>query len=103
MNYPELEPAIARITATVPVERIILFGSRARGSARADSDYDLLVVVPAEDKTLATYKKLHKALLGLGLDIEVVLASPEDLRNYQNAWMTIFPAALREGQVLYAA
>lgn len=37
----------SRLAATLPLERLILFGSRARGDARDDSDFDVLVVVDA--------------------------------------------------------
>jgi uncharacterized protein len=41
-----LERAITRVVQTMRPEAIYLFGSRARGDADADSDYDLLVIVP---------------------------------------------------------
>lgn len=39
-----VEAAAARLRATLPVERIILFGSKARGTGDRDSDIDLLVL-----------------------------------------------------------
>ncbi len=38
----------------VPVQSLILFGSRARGDADAESDYDVLVVVDQLDRQLRT-------------------------------------------------
>ena len=38
--------AIDRIVREVDLDRIVLFGSRARGDMREDSDYDLLMVLP---------------------------------------------------------
>lgn len=35
-----------RVAQTIPIERMVLFGSRARGDARAESDVDLLLVSP---------------------------------------------------------
>ena len=46
MEYPELAPVLEAILKTVPAQKVILFGSRARVEARPESDYDLLVVVP---------------------------------------------------------
>ncbi len=40
-----LDRTIARIVETMNPEAVYLFGSRARGDARPDSDYDLLVIV----------------------------------------------------------
>ena len=44
---PVLREIVAHTRAVFPeVERILLFGSRARGHGRPDSDYDLIVVTP---------------------------------------------------------
>jgi len=39
---------VAAVTSCRPVERIILFGSKARGDDEPDSDIDLLVITPRE-------------------------------------------------------
>jgi len=43
---PTLAELLRRLVAAYLPERVYLFGSRARGEARPDSDYDLLLVVP---------------------------------------------------------
>jgi len=39
-----IHDAVARLVAAVPVERIVLFGSKARGDDDEESDIDLLVI-----------------------------------------------------------
>jgi predicted nucleotidyltransferase len=46
MEDNDLNEILRRLVAAYQPERIYLFGSAARGEARPDSDYDLLVVVP---------------------------------------------------------
>lgn len=41
---------VTQLVQSFPVERIILFGSRARGEANEDSDYDFLVIMNTDDK-----------------------------------------------------
>ncbi|MFN4070546.1 MAG: nucleotidyltransferase domain-containing protein [Thermus caldifontis] len=105
MEYPELEPVLSAILKTVPVRKIMLFGSRARGEGRPESDYDLLIVVPPEYKTMRAWKDLYLAASKVqrGFSLDLVLATEEDLARYRDAWMTIYPEALKEGRVLYAA
>jgi uncharacterized protein len=43
-----LDALVARLVAALDPQMIWLFGSRARGDARPDSDFDLLVVAKAE-------------------------------------------------------
>ena len=103
MDYPELEPVLERILEVVPAQQIILFGSRAKGQSRPDSDYDLLVVVPPELPKRRVAQSLHQALLGLLIPVDLVVAHPADLERYHTAWMTIYPEVLQSGRVLYAA
>ena len=54
-----LAESVRRLRASLPAERIYLFGSRARDEADADSDYDFLVVV--RDSPLPRYKREQQA------------------------------------------
>ncbi len=105
MEYPELAPVLSAILKTVPAKKIILFGSRARGEARPESDYDLLVVVPPEYKTMRVWKDLYQAASKVqqGFSLDLLLATEEDLARYRETWTTVYPHVLREGRVLYAA
>jgi len=101
---PRLQEIVRRLVGAYRPERIHLFGSRARGDARPDSDYDLLVIVadstPPElrDSALA-----YQALRGTGTAADIVVVT----RDYFD-WMLDAAASLpatvqREGRVLYAA
>lgn len=87
---PVLADFLGRIAAVRPmIERLVLFGSRARGDHRPDSDYDLLVVVPRRDRALrdALYEAVLDVLLAHGrlVSLKVIesaeLARREALRT----------------------
>src|SRR2546428_8951202 len=62
---PTLAEITRRLVETYQPERIYLFGSRARGTAGADSDYDLLVVVPDDvAPALRRSTRAYEALWG---------------------------------------
>lgn len=97
-----LEEVVRRIVAAVRPQRIILFGSAARGTMGAHSDLDLLVVAVTADRA-ATARAIRRALIGLGVAKDVVVVTPEDVeRHKDNRGLVIYPA-LREGKALYAA
>jgi predicted nucleotidyltransferase len=65
------DPVLLRLKAALStlygdrIERVVLFGSRARGDARADSDYDVAVFL----KDLPPGMAEHYRLADLGLDL----------------------------------
>lgn len=70
---PALYVAVDRLRALAPVERIILFGSRARGDHGKDSDWDLCVLLsdgiqPGDHTPISMWQ----AVRDLGLPIQVV-------------------------------
>ena len=85
----------------IKVEKVILFGSRARGEAREDSDWDILVVVGDRiDRRvrgeLSTGVRVRLLDL-LGVPVDVVIVSEEHWRRYHKTPGTILYPASREG------
>lgn len=90
-----------RIVSEFQPEKIILFGSHARGTAGPDSDVDLLVVMPVAGSKRAKRIEIAVALSDLQVAKDIVVATPEELRRYRDVVGTIVRSALREGKVLY--
>jgi uncharacterized protein len=97
-----LETIVRRILAASKPEKIILFGSAARGEMGPDSDLDILVVAECEHRR-NTARKIRRALFGIGMPIDIIVAKPQDLERYGDSIGLIYRPALREGIVLYAA
>ena len=90
-----------RIVRSFRPDRIVLFGSQARGGARRDSDVDLLVVVPTVEHRRRTAARIHTALQGIPLGKDVIVVTPEDVQRLADLAGTIVHPALREGQTIY--
>jgi len=73
-----LETIVRRILTVTKPEKIILFGSAARGEMGPGSDLDILVVA-ACDHRRNTARKIRHALFGIGVAIDIIVAKPEDL------------------------
>ena len=97
-----LERIVRRIVAVTHPEKIILFGSAARGEMGPDSDLDIMVVT-ACDHRRNTARKIRRQLFGIDANIDIIVAKPEDLDRYGDSIGLIYRPALRDGKVLYAA
>lgn len=97
----KIEEMVRRIVAGFDPEKVILFGSHARGTADADSDVDLLVVMDAVGSKKEREIEIRLALRGLGAPKDVIVVTPHELERYRDVVGTIIRPALEEGQVIY--
>ena len=100
----QLNELVRLLSEAYHPDKIYLFGSRARGDERPDSDFDLLLVVPDDaSPDRLTSRMAYERLWGMGADADVLVWT----RNRFNACVHLpatFPATvLREGRVLYGA
>lgn len=84
-------------------ERVILFGSHARGTAGPDSDVDLLVVMEVEGSKRRTGAKIGAALHRFTVPKDVIVTTPEAFAARRSVPGTIERSAALEGRVLYAS
>ena len=92
-----LKEAIDRLIDALHPRAIILFGSRARGNSRPDSDYDLLVVCDQ----LRDYDEVYRPLAGRGLHCDVVPCTAQTWRDAELDAGGILRVAREEGVLLY--
>lgn len=81
--------------------KIFLFGSRARGDGREESDIDLLVVLERIDDRRKTRDALHKALPRMPVSVDVFAADPDELARAGDSVGSFVYPVLREGEVVY--
>ena len=93
---------VRRIVALLPVERVVLFGSQAAGTANSNSDVDLLVVAPFAGRRLDTAVAVRKALRGLGIAKDIVVLKPEEYEQQKDIPGSAAWPAAHEGRVLHA-
>ncbi|MBI1817794.1 MAG: nucleotidyltransferase domain-containing protein [Deltaproteobacteria bacterium] len=97
-----LQEIVRRIVEAVRPEKIILFGSAARGEMGPDSDVDLLVVKAGVDRR-AVAQLLYRRLAGVGVAKNILVVTPGDVERHKDNIGLVISPALREGRVIYAA
>jgi predicted nucleotidyltransferase len=97
----EIDKMVRRIVKRFRPEKIILFGSHARGEAGPDSDVDLLVVMKVEGSKREKQLAVRAALHDIHVPKDIIVSKPEEFQWRKEVVGTIERPAHREGRVLY--
>ena len=100
MDNKVLQEVVRRIVDVADPEKIILFGSAARGSITQESDLDVMVV-KADVNRRHLAQRIYRNLIGVGRAVDVIVVTPEDIERYGNCPALVIEPALREGKVIY--
>ena len=79
----QIREAVAILVREAQPERVILFGSYARGEATAGSDLDLLVVEKEARHRQAEMARLRRALSPLRIPVDVLVT---DVAHLSSSW-----------------
>lgn len=102
LDHEMLDDIVQRVVDAAQPERIILFGSAARGEMGPNSDIDLLVVKDAED-TRGLSARIHRKLRGVRIAVDAIVVAPAHVERYKDSHALVIKPALREGTVVYEA
>ncbi len=96
-----LGEVVRRLVAALAPERIVLFGSRARGEHADDSDWDVAVVARSDLPWHERERIGYRSLRGLAVPVELVVLTPEELRADLRTRGSLARRLRQEGRVLY--
>lgn len=96
-----LEEIVHRVTHTVPVTRLILFGSAATGQMSRDSDIDLLIIKDDVADWKGERIRIRQALRGLGYPFDVILMTPDRFEETKEVIGGIAYPASKYGRTIY--
>ena len=102
MNH-EIQTLLKKVFGDLNYEKLILFGSRARGDFSEGSNYDILIIV---QKSLAIKEKmrlsarLRRELAKKGIDADIILKSNDEIDYYKDKIGSVVRSALKEGVAL---
>ncbi len=96
-----LEEVVRRIRSVGTPRKIVLFGSRARGDFRADSDLDLLIIEGSDLPRYRRSPRYYHALTGLFPAKDILVYTPDEAAEWSSVPNAFVTTALREGRILY--
>ncbi len=103
LSREKLDEIIRRVVQVAQPEKIILFGSAARGQMGPHSDVDLLIVKRGEFHQGRLTGEIYMSLHGVGQAVDVIVVTPEQVERYRNTHCLVIAPALREGKEVYHA
>lgn len=92
---------VRRVVALENPEKVIVFGSRARGDHRPDSDIDLLVIKESSEPRYKRARALYGALASIPVEIDIMVYTPQEIAEWRGVEQAFITTATREGVVLY--
>ncbi len=99
----KIEEAVGILRDAARPQRIILFGSYARGDAKEDSDLDFLVVESRVPDQRMEMVRLRRVLRPLRIPVDVIVATEDQVEEWGALPGTALYYALKEGEVVYEA
>jgi excisionase family DNA binding protein len=102
----ELRRVVDAIATSIHPDAVILFGSRARGDARAESDFDLAIVAPDGAARRRVAMRAYESLAGVAgrsVAVDIVVLTPSIITAERDLPGSISRAVAHEGVVLYGS
>lgn len=103
LTAEEIDALVARVVAHVRPEKVIVFGSYAKGTASARSDLDLCVVVDTPLPAFRRADALRPLLAGYLVPVDIHVHTPEEMQEYGKERHSFLHSVLMSGNVVYSA
>lgn len=96
-----LKDIVDRVVKAVKPDRIILFGSAARGTMGPNSDVDLLVIKGGKYNRARVTSLIYRSLFDADEAVDVIVVKPEEVEQFFDSPYFVIHPALREGRTVY--
>jgi predicted nucleotidyltransferase len=100
-DRPSFDQIAKKIVAAFDPQRIVLFGSHARGDATTDSDLDLLIEMESDLTPADRIRAVNSLFMPRVWPMDVVVFTPDEANRQRASRNSLVRTAEREGRVLY--
>lgn len=102
MNAPPVDAIVRTVRDALRPQRIVLFGSRATGTARDDSDVDLLIELETTLSPAERSRAVSRLFPDRRWSLDAVVMTPAEMAAERLSPASVLAAIERSGRVLYA-
>ena len=103
VNDDTLRLIVDRIVKAIQPQKIILFGSQARGEAGEHADIDLMIIQETNLPRHKRYPVVRRLFRGMGIPMDILVYTPDEFARFQSVPGSFTYTVAHEGKVLYAA
>jgi predicted nucleotidyltransferase len=101
IDKQEIKRVATRIGLAAEAEKVVLFGSHAKGHAGEDSDVDLLVIAESQLPRFKRSRSLYKLFRPYPFAMDLVVYTPQEVEKGKRSPVSFVSRVLREGEVVY--
>jgi predicted nucleotidyltransferase len=101
ISNSELDEIVSRIVEVAQPEKVLIFGSTARGTTGPHSDLDILIIKAGRYHPRKVAGLIYHRMRGIARSIDLVIVTPQQVKENKNSLFSVLYPALREGRVVY--
>ena len=100
-NTGALKKIVEVVARSADPDRIILFGSRSKGTQTQKSDYDICVIKRGVKHRRELAMKLYRDLYGIGVPVDVIVETPETFEEFKDNPFMMYHDIAQQGRIIY--
>ena len=97
----QIQAIAGKIAREYDPEKIILFGSQARGDSNYDSDVDLFIVKETPERRIDRARAVRQIIWGSGLPVDILVYTPQEVDRELGLEDFFIKNVTESGKVLY--
>ena len=101
IDEQRIKKVAERIGTAAGAERVVLFGSYARGDASRHSDVDLMVIAESDLPRHKRSRQLHLMFKPYPFAMDILVYTPREVQSEREFELSFISRVLREGRRLY--
>jgi uncharacterized protein len=101
LSHSEIERLVQRIVESARPQKVVIFGSYAKGTATAKSDLDIMIVVDTDLPMAIRADQLAPALPRSWISVDIHVYTPEEIEEYRNEQFSFVRSVLTSGWTVY--